>query len=348
VSSSRIRLEVTVARLPLKSPFRISGYTFTDVPVLVVTLEQGRLRGLGEATGVYYFNDDPPAMAASIEALRDRIERGITREELREILPAGGARNAVDCALWDLEAKRAGKPVWKLAGLDQVTPPITTFTLGADDPAAMAEGAMAFADARALKLKLSGALEIDIRRLEAVREARPDVWLGVDANQGYTRETLSLLIPALLDTGVQLLEQPLPRGSDADMECLNCPIPLAADESVQGLAGVEPLVGRFDVVNIKLDKCGGLTEALLMVAEVRRLGLRAMVGNMVGTSLAMAPAFVVAQLCDFVDLDGPTFLASDREPSVRYDDGRIWCPDDVWGGAALPPFLAQPPSSPDS
>jgi L-alanine-DL-glutamate epimerase-like enolase superfamily enzyme len=334
VSSSRLRLDVTVERLPLKSPFRISGYTFTDVPVLLVMLEQGRFRGLGEATGVYYFNDDPPAMAASIEAIRERIERGMTRDELREILPAGGARNAVDCALWDLEAKREGEPVWKLAGLSQVTPPITTFTLGADDPATMAAGARAFAHARALKLKLSGELDTDLRRLEAVRAARPDVWLGVDANQGYTRDTLPLLIPALEHTGVQLLEQPLPRGSDADLEGLYCPVPLAADESVQGLAEVEPLAGRFDVVNIKLDKCGGLTEALLMVAEVRRLGLKAMVGNMVGTSLAMAPAFVVAQLCDFVDLDGPTFLARDREPTVRYDDGRIWCPDDVWGGAA--------------
>lgn len=334
MSSSRIRLDVTVERLPLKSPFRISGYTFTDVTVLVVALEQGRLRGLGEATGVYYLNDEPPAMAASIEAHRSRIERGVTREELRELLPAGGARNAVDCALWDLEAKREGTPVWKLAGLHQVTPPITTFTLGADDPATVAEGARAFANARALKLKLSGELETDIRRLEAVRLVRPDVWLGVDANEGYSRETLPALIPALQSAGVQLLEQPLPRGRDEDMEALHCPVLRAADESVQGLDEVEALVDRFDVVNIKLDKCGGLTEALLMVALARRLGLKVMVGNMVGTSLAMAPAFVVAQLCDFVDLDGPIFLERDREPGVGYDDGRIWCPDDVWGGAA--------------
>ena len=327
-------LDVTVETLPFKSPFRISGYTFTDVPVLVVTLGQGGLRGLGEATGVYYFNDEPPSMAASIEALRDRIERGITREELRELLPPGGARNALDCALWDLEAKREGKPVWKLAGLDRVTPPITTFTLGADDPETMAEGARAFANARALKLKLSGDLEADIRRLEAVRLVRPDVWLGVDANQGYSRETLPALIPALQSAGVQLLEQPLPRGSDEDMEALHCPVLCAADESVQGLDEVEALVDRFDVVNIKLDKCGGLTEALLMAALARRIGLKVMVGNMVGTSLAMAPAFVVAQLCDFVDLDGPTFLKRDREPGVSYDDGRIWCSDDVWGGAA--------------
>lgn len=334
MSSGRLRLDVALENLPLRSPFRISGYTFTDVPVLVVTLEQDGFCGRGEATGVYYLDDDPPAMQELIEAHRNAIERGVTREDLRRLLPIGGARNAVDCALWDLEAKLAAQPVWKLAGLTQVTPPVTTFTLGADDPATMAKGARDYSQARALKLKLSGEPEIDIERLEAVRAARPDVWLAVDANQGYTRATLSRLHPALQAAGVQLLEQPLPRGSDADMQDLHCPVPVAADESVQGLAEVEPLVGYFDVVNIKLDKCGGLTEALLMVAETRRLGLKPMVGNMVGTSLAMAPAFVVAQLCDFVDLDGPTFLVADREPAVSYADGRIWCPEQVWGAAA--------------
>ena len=326
-----VRLEISVEDLPFKTPFRISGYTFTDLPVAVVTLGEGRLQGRGEAAGVYYLDDEPREMAAMIESQREAIENGITRDQLRELLPAGGARNAVDCALWDLEAKRAGQPAWKLAGLTQVTPPITTFTLGADDPDVMAEGARANALARALKLKLSGELEPDIERLKAVRAARPDVWLGVDANQGYTRATLARLLPHLQEARVLLLEQPLPRGNDADLEGLHCPIPIAADESVQGLAEIAPLLGRFDVVNIKLDKCGGLTEALLMVGEARRLGLKVMVGNMVGTSLAMAPAFVVAQLCDYVDLDGPTFLAHDPEPTVIYDDGRIWCPDEVWG-----------------
>jgi len=328
-----VRLEVSVDDLPLKTPFRISGYSFTDLPVAVVTLTDGPLKGRGEATGVYYLDDEPRTMAATIESHRQRIEKGISREDLRELLPAGGARNAVDCALWDLEAKRAAEPVWKLAGLKQVTPPITTFTLGADDPAAMAEGARALPGARALKLKLSGDLDTDIARLESVRVARPDVWLGVDANQGYTRDTLAHLIPHLREVRVLLLEQPLPRGSDAHLEGLKCPIPIAADESVQGLADIGPMLGRFDVVNIKLDKCGGLTEALLMVTEARRLGLKLMIGNMVGTSLAMAPAFVVAQHCDYVDLDGPTFLASDPPPGVQYDDGRIWCPEAVWGGA---------------
>ena len=332
MSSERLRLAVTVEHLPLKSPFRISGYTFTSISVARVTLRQGKAEGRGEATGVYYLEDEPLRMVEAIEAQRDAIERGITRERLRQLMPVGGARNAVDCALWDLEAKLKGKPVWQLAGLQQVTPPITTFTLGADDPAEVAEDAKALVEARALKLKLDGDVEADIERVRAVRAARPDVWLGVDANQGYTRDSLSRLVPVLEDAGVLLLEQPLPRGNDAELEGLHCPAPLAADESVQGLAEVAALVGRFDVVNIKLDKCGGLTEALLMAAEARRLGLEVMVGNMVGTSLAMAPAFVLAQLCDVVDLDGPTFLAADREPAVSYKDGRIWCPDDVWGG----------------
>lgn len=327
-----LKLETEIARLPLKTPFRISGYTFAEVTVLVATVSQGSLRGRGEASGVYYLGDEPSKMAALIEAQRPAIEAGVSRDELRKLLPPGGARNAVDCALWDLEAKRSGTPAWKLAGLEKVTPPVTTFTLGADDPETVGKAAAGLAGARALKLKLDGDLAADRARLASLRQAHPDVWLAVDANQGYSRASLVRLLPILQGAGVSLLEQPLPRGRDADLEGLNCAIPIAADESVQGLDEVAALVGRFDVVNIKLDKCGGLTEALFMAAEARRLGLKLMVGNMVGTSLAMAPAFVLAQLCDFVDLDGPTFLRADREPSVVYEDGRIWCGDAVWGG----------------
>ena len=334
-----VRLDVAIERLRLKAPFRISGYTFTEIPVAVVTLERDGFSGRGEAAGVYYLGDEPERMVETIEANRRAIEGGIGRLELRELLPPGGARNALDCALWDLEAKLCGRPVWALAGLARVTPPVTTFTIGADAPATMADAAGGRPDARALKLKLSGEVT-DVERLRAVRAVRPDVWLGVDANAGYTRESLREIIPVMRDTGVMLLEQPLPRGSEPDLDGLDCPIPLAADESVQGLAEIEPLAGRFDVINIKLDKCGGLTEALMMVSAARRLGFEVMVGNMVGTSLAMAPAFVVAQHCDYVDLDGPTFLAVDREPSVRYDDGRIWAAEEVWGGPGAPPRAA--------
>jgi L-alanine-DL-glutamate epimerase-like enolase superfamily enzyme len=325
-------MHLEVERLSLKAPFRISGYTFTDVPVAVVTLRSGNATGRGEAAGVYYLADTPEGIVKTLEAHRGAIESGIDREQLRQLLPAGGARNAVDCALWDLEAQRMGQPVWRLAGLDHVTPRITTFTLGADEPSVVARGAKAVPEARALKLKLSGDVDADTDRVHAVRETRRDVWLAVDANQGYSLDSLEAVMPTLVDARVKLVEQPLPRGREADLEAFDSPIPLAADESVQGLADVAGLVSRFNIVNIKLDKCGGLTEALLIVNEARRLGLQVMVGNMVGTSLAMAPAFVIAQLCDYVDLDGPTFLTQDRRPSASYDGGSIQCASNVWGG----------------
>jgi len=236
--------------------------------------------------------------------------------------------------MWELEAKKAGTDARHLAEMDEVRPLVTTFTLGADTPEAMAEGALRYADAQAIKVKLTGELKLDIKRVAAIRAARPDAWLGVDANQGFTRDELDPLVEALSTHRVSLLEQPLARGSEADLDGYRCPIPIAADESALGLDDVPGLVGRFDVINIKLDKCGGLTEALLIAEEARRLGLGVMVGNMVGTSLAMAPAFIVGQHCDVVDLDGPTFLKQDRKPSCEYREGAIWCPDEVWGSRA--------------
>ena len=326
-------LEVRAERLRLKAPFRISGYVFEATDAIVVMVAQGPHRGRGEASGVYYLNDDLDHMLGEIEAHRAAIESGADRGALRALMPAGGARNAVDCALWELEAAQANRPVWELAGLPAPKPLVTTFTLGAETPDKMAKGARAYAEAKAIKLKLTGEIGIDLDRVRAVREARPDVWIGVDANQGFARPDLEWLVEGLVDLRVSLLEQPLPRGCEADLQGFKSPIPLAADESALTLADVRGLVGRFDVVNIKLDKCGGLTEGLIMAENARRLGLGVMVGNMVGTSLAMAPAFVLGQLCDFVDLDGPTFLAEDRSPTVRYRDGEIFCGDEVWGGA---------------
>jgi L-Ala-D/L-Glu epimerase len=326
-----MRMQVEVEHLRLKSPFRISGYTFTEVPVAVVTLQSESASGRGEAAGVYYFKDTPEQIVGTLEAHRAAIERGIDRQQLQRLLPIGGARNALDCALWDLEAKHAGRAAWQLAGIDRLLPLITTMTLSADEPAVVARAADALQDARALKLKLDGNVEADKERVRAVRATRPGIWLGVDANQGYSRDALEAVMPVFVEAGVRLVEQPLPRGSEADLEGFSSPIPLAADESVQGLADIESLVGRFQVVNIKLDKCGGLTEALAMVKQARRLGLKLMVGNMVGTSLAMAPAFIVAQLCDYIDLDGPIFLAQDRSPSVTYHDGSVFCGDGIWG-----------------
>jgi L-alanine-DL-glutamate epimerase-like enolase superfamily enzyme len=332
-----LQLQVALEKVELAAPFRISGFVFERQDIVVVTLSDGSHRGRGEASGVYYLGDGAPGMIAGIEARRAEIEAGIDRQALQQLLPPGGARNAVDCALWELDAARSGRNVWQLAGLAAATPLITTFTLGADDPAIMADGARKYVHARCLKLKLTGDPDLDIARVYAVRAARPGTWIGVDANQGYTIETLGRLMPVLTETNISLLEQPLARGREADLQGFDSPIPIAADESALSLADVPGLVGRFDVVNIKLDKCGGLTEALAMAHQARALGLKVMVGNMVGTSLAMAPGFVVGQLCDVVDLDGPTFLKHDRVPGATYADGKIWCGDDVWGGPASQP-----------
>jgi L-alanine-DL-glutamate epimerase-like enolase superfamily enzyme len=307
---------------------------FETSDLVVVELSDGVETGRGEAAGVYYLDDDVDHMVTELEAHRDAIEACASRHALLTAMPRGGARNAVDCAMWELEARQQRTSAHGLAAIDDPKPLITTFTLGADDPELMAEGARAYADARAIKVKLTGELELDGERVRAIREARPDVWLGVDANQGFTRDQLDPLVEMLAIHRVSLLEQPLARGREADLDGFRCPIPIAADESALGLDDVLGLVGRFDVINIKLDKCGGLTEALLIAGEARRHGLSVMVGNMVGTSLAMAPAFIVGQQCDVVDLDGPTFLREDREPSVEYRDGTIWCSDEVWGSRA--------------
>lgn len=325
-------LTVGTEQLRLTVPFRISGYVFEHSDAVVVTIREGVHAGRGEASGVYYTGDDAAHMLAGIESCRAAIEAGASRAELQSLLPPGGARNALDCALWELEAAQRGMPVWALAGLDAPKPLVTTFTLGADDPDTVAAGARRYADVKAIKLKLTGEIEADLGRIEAVRGARQDVWLGVDANQGFERRDLDWLVEALVEHRVSLLEQPLARGREADLEGYTSPVPIAADESALGLADLPGLVGRFDVVNIKLDKCGGLTEGLAMAAEARRLGLKVMVGNMVGTSLAMAPAYLLGQLCDYVDLDGPTFLIEDPAPAAVYRDGYISCGEEVWGG----------------
>ncbi|HEV8406299.1 MAG TPA: dipeptide epimerase [Sphingomicrobium sp.] len=327
----RLRLRYRVETHRLAAPFRISGYVFETSDVVVAELSDDEFTGRGEAAGVYYLGDDSAHIVAELDAHREVIENCTDRQQLRELMPKGGARNAVDCAIWDLEAKREGSDALRIARIETARPLVTTFTLGAEEPATMAEGARRYADAQAIKVKLTGELALDIERVAAIRAARPDVWLGVDANQGFTREDLDPLVEALSTHRVSLLEQPLKRGREADLEGYRCPIPIAADESALGLDDVPGLLGRFDVINIKLDKCGGLTEALLIADEARRQGLGVMVGNMVGTSLAMAPAFIVGQHCDVVDLDGPTFLTEDRKPSCEYRDGTIWCSGEVWG-----------------
>jgi L-Ala-D/L-Glu epimerase len=329
-----MRLAASRELIPLAEPFVITGYTFNDVAVVVARVHEDGATGEGEAAGVYYLDDGVDHMLSAIESARAEIERGADRKALLHLLPPGGARNALDCALWDLEAKRTGQPVWRLAGLERPRPLETTYTIPANTPGAMAEKAIAYGEAKSLKLKLTGEPPLDAERVRAVRKARPDVWLGVDANQGFDTASLQTLIPDLVACKVRLVEQPFARGREADLEGFRCPIPLAADESVQGLRDIEPLVDRFDVVNIKLDKCGGLTEGLAMAAEARRLGLGVMVGNMVGTSLAMAPAWILGQLCDLQDLDGTLFITRDRAPSIVFENGKVHYPDRGWGAPA--------------
>ena len=315
----------------MREPFRISGYLFTSMPSVVATLVEDGSTGRGEAAGVYYLGDDPDHMACEIGRVRPAIEDGTDRAELQTLLPPGGARNALDCALWELESLRTGQPVWRLAGVPEPRPLVTTFTLPADTPEVILERLATFPPVEALKLKLEGDLAADTERVRTVRAARPDIWLGVDANQGYDGDQLDALATMLADASVALLEQPIRRGSERLLDGWRAPIPVAADESILDGAELETHHHRFDVVNIKLDKCGGLTEGLLMAAEARRLGLGVMVGTMIGTSIATAPAFVLAQLCDFVDLDGPTFIVADRVPSVVYRDGMIFAGPEVWG-----------------
>lgn len=317
----------------MREPFRISGYLFESMPSVQVAIEDGDSRGRGEAAGAYYLKDDVPNMQAGIESARDAIEQGADRTALQQLLPAGGARNAIDCALWELESNASGTAVWQLAGAPGTDALTTTFTLSADSPERILASLSKFPAPRALKMKLDGDLDSDIARVRAVRGARPDMWIGVDANQGYDGRTIEKLIAALVDAKVSLLEQPNRRGEEAMLDGLDCPIPIAADESILDGNELEQHYQRFDVINIKLDKCGGLTEALRMKDMVRKMGKTLMVGNMAGGSLATAPAFVLGQFCDIVDLDGPWYLTDDPVADRLYDDGQIAMPRDFWGAA---------------
>jgi len=326
-----MKVQVELQKWPLLEPFRITGYVFEAIELLQVRLETDGCVGWGEAAGVYYRRDTPAIMSEQIEALKPALEAGVNRQSLQRLLPAGGARNALDCALWDLEAQLGGQPAWQIAELPASPRPLmTTFTCSAAEPASMAATAQKYSNARAIKLKLTGESE-DAERVRAVRSARPDVWLSVDANQGFTPESLNRLMPVLVETDVQLIEQPFPVGQEHLLEGIRSPIRFAADESVQILDDIAGVKGLFQVINIKLDKCGGLTEGLMMARAARSMGLEVMVGNMLGTSLAMAPAFVLGQMCDVVDLDGPIFLRDDRSPPVQYGQGMITCPASLWG-----------------
>jgi L-alanine-DL-glutamate epimerase-like enolase superfamily enzyme len=319
------------AAIRFKEPFRITGYVFEAMPSVVTRISEREFVGRGEAAGVYYLGDDQDHMMALIEEVRTDIEAGLSRDELQTRLPAGGARNALDCSLWELEGKLSGTPVWQLAGVPAPKPRITTFTLPADDPSVVATKVQRLGHAKAIKLKLDGDLSLDRERIRIVREARPDAWLGVDANQGFVSADLDALASAARDYSVSLIEQPLKRGDEAALEGWRPGVPVAGDESILDLAELHERARYFDVINIKLDKCGGLTEALKIAQVAAGLGKRLMVGNMGGSTLAMAPGFVLAQLCEVVDLDGPHGLADDPLAAEIYRNGAVFIPETIWG-----------------
>jgi L-alanine-DL-glutamate epimerase-like enolase superfamily enzyme len=324
-------LKVEKAAIRFAEPFRITGYVFEAMPSIVATIAEGDVSGRGEAAGVYYLGDDQDHMLELIEKVRSDLESGLNRPDLQHLLPPGGARNALDCALWELEARQSRTPVWQLAGVPQPKPLVTTFTLPADDPEVLASKVDRLGFAKAIKLKLDGNVAVDRERIRVVRAARPDAWIGVDANQGFVADDLDELAQALRDFSVSLVEQPLKRGDEAALDGWWPGIPVAADESILDLEELRERAHHFDVINIKLDKCGGLTEALEMARTARALGKQVMVGNMGGSSLAMAPGFVLAQLCDVVDLDGPYGLADDPLAAQIYKDGMIFVSETIWG-----------------
>lgn len=324
------QVSVRLEQWPMHAPFQITGHLFTALDCVVVEIAEAGAVGRGEAAGVYYLNDTVADAIEQIGDLVPELEKGLDRQTLQTTLPAGGARNAIDCALWDLECKLSGQSIWQKVN---ATPRelVTCQTIGVmPSLAETAAAAKALKGFELIKLKLNG--DMPIERVRVVREARPDVRLIVDANQGLTLPLLQECLPEFAKARVEMVEQPLPRGGDAGLEAIEHLVPIAADESCLHRAELAEAAKRYDMINIKLDKTGGLTEALLFADDILALGLQYMVGNMLGTSLAMAPAFVVALKGQLADLDGPVALKSDRIGGLTYRTGRV-SPFDgaLWG-----------------
>jgi len=319
-------IEVTSEAFRLARVFTISRGSRTEAKVLTVRVSDADRVGWGECVPYARYGESLESVTAQIMGLHE----GIDRVALQSVLPAGAARNAVDCALWDLEAKSSGRHVWDLAGLAAPGPELTAYTLSLESPEAMEAQARAHAARPLLKIKLG--TPDDMPRLEAVRRGAPKARIIVDANEGWTAEVYADLAPHLIRLGVEMVEQPLPAGADAMLSEIARPLPVCADESCHDRASLPDLVGKYDMVNIKLDKTGGLTEALALRAEAQTMGFGIMVGCMVGTSLAMAPALLVAQGVAVTDLDGPLLLAEDRSHPLRFDAAGVHPADtDLWG-----------------
>ncbi|RWB67536.1 MAG: dipeptide epimerase [Mesorhizobium sp.] len=323
-------ISVEMERFPIAGTFTISRGSKTEAEVITVTIADGGRSGRGECVPYKRYGETMEGVSASIEAMRDQIAGGIDRTALLAAMPAGAARNAIDCALWDLEAKLTGTPVAAAIGAVSAKPLETAYTLSLAEPEAMAAQARANAARPLLKVKIGG--DNDIARIRAVTEAAPESRIILDANEGWTDQNVEANLAFAAQHGIALVEQPLPAGKDDILGRIAHPVPICADESVHAAKDLDALLGLYDAVNIKLDKSGGLTEALRLRDRARDLGFGIMVGCMVGTSLAMAPAVLLAQDADFVDLDGPLLLARDREPGLLYQGSLVSPPNrELWG-----------------
>ena len=326
------RLAVAVERFPIAGAFTISRGSRTEAVVVTARIADAEreVSGRGECVPYPRYGESVESVAAAIEAQGDAIAAGLTRSELMERMKPGAARNALDCALLDFEAKAQGRPAWEILGLTAPAPATTAYTLSLGTPESMEEAARTASARPLLKVKLGG--EGDPARIAAVRRGAPDSRLIVDANEAWRADTLEANLAACLAAGVTLIEQPLPADDDGLLRHIDRPIPICADESLHDRAGLDRLAGRYDAINIKLDKTGGLTEAVMLAHEARARGLSLMIGCMVGTSLAMAPAMLLAHHAEYVDLDGPLLLARDRAPGLRFEGSTIHPPEAaLWG-----------------
>ncbi|GAB5413036.1 MAG: dipeptide epimerase [Congregibacter sp.] len=314
----------------LAEPFNITGHEFTDTETVRVTLRDGDAVGRGETVGTYYLNETADSMLAELEGIDPDLIDALDKISVSDVMPLCGARNALDCAFWDLKAKKTGRSIWDLLNL--VPKPLTTvYTISMDTAEAMAAKSAGASRYPHLKLKLNN--EHPIEKLEAIRAARPDAELIIDVNQGWNFDELREYLPHCARLGVRMIEQPLPRGADEALEGFRSSVPLGADESCLGIDEFDACRARYDVLNIKLDKCGGLSEGLALVEAAQNSGMQLMVGNMMGSSLSMAPSYVIGQFCEFVDIDGPLLLAQDIEGGLIFSEGgRVGYPSPaLWG-----------------
>ncbi|WP_119391272.1 N-acetyl-D-Glu racemase DgcA [Taklimakanibacter lacteus] len=327
---TRRKLTVAHESWPIAGSFTISRGSKTQADVVVVTLTKGDATGRGECVPYPRYDETVPQVVAALEAARDAIEEGLPRDQIARHVAPKAARNALDCALWDLEAKRSGLPAWQLAGLAEPRPVVTAYTLSLGTPEAMARAAAAASDRPLLKLKLGR--EGDEERIEAIRAAAPGARLIVDANEGWSETVLPRMLDACARAGIELVEQPLPAAADEALRSIDRKVVICADESAHGVEGIASLVGKYDAINIKLDKTGGLTGALALAEAARRHDLKIMVGCMLATSLAMAPAMLLAQFASVVDLDGPLLLKEDRSPGINFVGSLMYPPPPaLWG-----------------